>query len=127
MKNRIQQSEQIQNKVQNLKQNELLFYFCKNNKYMLVAWKDKKPLFFITSYGDSKVSQAKRNTQNNDHLFKLPQYSQTARRVDLLDQMNSYNETDLKSKKWYYRIIHHLLQNSLYNLSYATNDLNIYY
>jgi len=87
----------------------------------VITWKDKKPVFVVTSAHDNSiVTVNRRNPDGTSEQVTCPyavaEYNRHVGWVDLSDQLKKYYSYDRKSKRWWLRLFYHLLDLCVVNV-----------
>ena len=87
----------------------------------VITWKDKKPVFVVTSAHDNSiVTVNRRNPDGTSEQVTCPyavaEYNRYMGGVDLSDQLKKYYSYDRKSKRWWLRLFYHLLDLCVVNV-----------
>lgn len=91
------------------------FWQRKNNVYVSV-WKDKRPVFTITTRNRPKLIQvSNRFGKLSTKPEKVASYNRYIGGIDHVDQMTSYYSSPRKTITWYKRVIFHLLDLTTWN------------
>lgn len=87
-----------------------------------MAWHDNKLVCLLSSFaGSQPIGEARRffKSKNEFQMITCPNivkiYNKYMGGVDLLDSMLGYYRIMIRSKKWYMRIFHHLLDMAIVN------------
>ena len=111
MKNRAMVRGNMMLRISSLEKYESLFYNFLDNRMLLTVQKDSKTVFLISNLGNDSLGKAQRNekvTESRGISYEakfidcpntILKYSETSREVDLLDQMISCYNINLRTKK----------------------------
>ena len=105
--------------IDSLSKHPSLFYTSVDKHHLLTVWRDSKVILLVSNIGSNSISKTTRKLGQEASSTMVPcpeniiKYSETARGVDLMDQMIGYYHVELRSKKWYKPIINRLLQIAL--------------
>ena len=92
-------------RVKRLRRGESLF--LRKENIVVTVWKDKKPVYFLSSQSDPVGNDTVRRRQRNGTVIQVPSapvvktYNNNMGGVDLSDQMRGYYMAGRKSKKWW--------------------------
>ena len=106
-------------RVKRLRQGELLF-LCKRN-IVVTVWKDKKPVYFLSSQSDPVGNDTVGRRQRDGTVIQVPSapvvktYNNNMNGVDLNNQMRGYYMAGRKSKKWWRCLIWFLVDVAIVN------------
>ena len=124
MKNRTRLEEGQHIQIKFLEKGESIFYFSKNKKFLLTVWKDSSAVHIISNVGNTLIGEVERRSKEAKETGYIQTitcpnnvklYSSSSRGVDKLDQMISYYNMNIKSRKWYVSIVGHWLEIAMYN------------
>jgi hypothetical protein len=120
MSNRAYMNMQTSNTCKNLQKWESEF-FVSNKELMLTIWKDSKIVKVLSNYSTDEIVTIDRFCKEEKKYIDvdcpdiIDEYSDNSRGVDLFDQMVSYMDNHHRSKKWYFRILFHILNAAIHN------------
>ena len=92
-------------RVKRLRRGESLF--LRKENIVVTVWKDKKPVYFLSSQSDPLGNDTVGRRQRNGTVIQVPStpvvktYNNNMGGVDLSDQMRGYYMAGRKSKKWW--------------------------
>lgn len=92
-------------RVKRLRRGESLF--LRKENIVVTVWKDKKPVYFLSSQSDPVGNDTVGRRQRNGTVIQVPSapvvktYNNNMGGVDLSDQMRGYYMAGRKSKKWW--------------------------
>jgi len=114
--------------VNTLKTYETCFY--KSKDLLLICWKDSKTVFQLTNMGNCEIIDIQRRKKKAQVMLEgdggnpyetvtmpkvIADYTQYSKGVDLFDQLASYYNVPHRSRRWYIKIIYHMLEIALVN------------
>ena len=103
---------------------------CSEEGLVALLWKDKKSILFLSNFHDiDDVSCVERKNKDGTRTeISCPQlvkdYNAHMGYVDKADMMKSFYEIDRRSKKWWHRIMWHLLDVAVVNSFLIFNERN---
>ena len=92
-------------RVKGLRRGESLF--LRKENIVVTVWKDKKPIYFLSSQSDPMGNDTVGRRQRNGTVIQVPStpvvktYNNSMGGVDLNNQMRGYYMAARKSKKWW--------------------------
>ena len=106
------------------------FHVTQNGDISFSVWQDTKPVLTLsTRHNPDDLGEVKhRSGQPEQRQILVPKmvqdYQEYIKGVDLCDQMCTYYIMDLRSRKWWRRLVTYLLQVSVYNSYIFAWDAN---
>ena len=112
----------------NVRLNKHDYRVAQKNDIVFSVWKDTKSVLTISNFHDPRdVGTVRRKVARVGRQdVRVPKmvadYQKNMKGVDLLDQMTGYYVPDVRSRKWWRRLLHHLMMMTAYNAYIIAKD-----
>lgn len=112
--------KELLDEIEHKQRGESVWRQKKDSPLVVISWKDKKPVNFISTCTDpEKMTTVKRWIDGEEKEVPCPDvvplYIKRMRGVDVFAQRQSYNKIGRRSRKWFYSLLWYLVDIAIHN------------